>query len=112
MPPEMSKEYGERLGGKHGRYSARRACFEKRQTTTERANRPPPGQPATPEPFRWDEERRFLLRCELDAAHFHLYGIPCDDVDYIMDTFPIVKRKDEAAHSEYRTKRVILSSLD
>ena len=29
-----------------------------------------------------------------------------------MDTFPIVKRKDEAAHSEYRTKRVILSSLD
>jgi len=24
-------------------------------------------------PFRWDQERRFLLRCELDAAHFHLY---------------------------------------
>ena len=24
-------------------------------------------------PFRWDEERRFLLRCELDAAYFHLY---------------------------------------
>jgi hypothetical protein len=24
-------------------------------------------------PFRWDEERRFLLRCELDAAFFHLY---------------------------------------
>ena len=29
-----------------------------------------------------------------------------------MDTFPIVKRKDEAAHGEYRTKRVILSSPD
>jgi hypothetical protein len=26
-------------------------------------------------PFRWDESRRFLLRCELDAAFFHLYGI-------------------------------------
>ena len=39
--------------------------------------------------------RRFLLRCELDAAYFHLYGIARDDVDYIMDTFPIVKRKDE-----------------
>ena len=25
-----------------------------------------------------------------------------------METFPIVKRKDEAAHGEYRTKRVIL----
>ena len=28
-------------------------------------------------PFRWDEERRFLLRCELDAAFFHLY-LPAD----------------------------------
>ena len=34
-------------------------------------------------PFRWDESRRFLLRCELDAAFFHLYGIARDDVDYI-----------------------------
>lgn len=63
-------------------------------------------------PFRWDEERRVLLRCELDAAYFHLYGIARDDVDYIMDTFPIVKRKDEAAHSEYRTKRLILEIYD
>ncbi|HEY4037165.1 MAG TPA: hypothetical protein VGL94_24680 [Ktedonobacteraceae bacterium] len=59
-------------------------------------------------PFRWDEERRFLLRCELDAAYFHLYGIACDDVGYIMETFPIVKRRDEKLHGEYRTKRVIL----
>src|SRR5690606_26462375 len=51
-------------------------------------------------PFRWDEERRFLLRCELDAAYFHLYGIERDDVDYIMDTFPIVQRKDEEAYGE------------
>ncbi|MEI2616885.1 MAG: hypothetical protein V9F06_04455 [Thermomicrobiales bacterium] len=29
-----------------------------------------------------------------------------------MDTFPIVKRKDEAAHGEYRTKRVILEIYD
>jgi len=65
-------------------------------------------------PFRWDEERRFLLRCELDAAYFHLYlGLPSEwsndspqlremfatpreAVDYIMETFPIVKRKDIA----------------
>jgi hypothetical protein len=63
-------------------------------------------------PFRWDPERRFLLRCELDAAFFHLYGIGRDDADYIMETFPIVKRKDEAAHGEYRTKRVILKIYD
>jgi len=45
--------------------------------------------------FRRDDERRFLLRCELDAAYFHLYGIARDDVDYSMGTFPIVKCRDE-----------------
>lgn len=29
-----------------------------------------------------------------------------------MDTFPIVKRKDEEKHCEYRTKRVILEIYD
>ena len=63
-------------------------------------------------PFRWDEARRLLLRCELDAAFFHLYGVSRDDTAYIMDTFPIVRRKDEKAHGEYRTKRVILETYD
>ena len=27
-------------------------------------------------PFDWDEERRFALRCEIDAAFFHLYLPP------------------------------------
>lgn len=63
-------------------------------------------------PFWWDEERRFLLRCELDAAYFHLYGIERDDVNYIMETFPIFKRKDERDHGEYRTKRLILEIYD
>jgi hypothetical protein len=63
-------------------------------------------------PFRWDEERRFLLRCELDAAYFHLYSIARDDVEYILETFPIVKRKDIARFGEYRTKRVILEIYD
>lgn len=66
----------------------------------------------TGEPFLWDEARRFLLRTELDAAYFHLYGIARDDVAYILDTFPIVKRKDEKEHGEYRTKRVILEIYD
>jgi len=37
---------------------------------------------------------------------------PRDAVDYIMETFPIVKRKDEEKHGEYRTKRVILEICD
>jgi hypothetical protein len=63
-------------------------------------------------PFRWDEERRFLLRCELDAAYFHLYGIARDDVDYIMDTFRVWREKEEKQCGEYRTKRVILEIYD
>ena len=63
-------------------------------------------------PFKWDEDRRFLLRCELDAAYFHLYEIIREDVDYIMDTFPILKRRDEEKYGEYKTKRVILEIYD
>jgi hypothetical protein len=63
-------------------------------------------------PFQWDLERRFILRCELDAAYFHLYRIERDNVDHIMETFPVVKREDEKQHGEYRTKRVILEMYD
>lgn len=63
-------------------------------------------------PFIWDEDRRFHIRCELDAAFFHLYGIARDDVDYIMETFPIVKRKDEATYGSFRTKETIMAIYD
>lgn len=97
-------------------------------------------------PFCWDEDRRTLIRCELDAAFLHIYlpstpdgqwkqaskdeGAQFDEstadllqlkkhfptprhaVDYIMDTFPIVRRNDENRFSEYRTKRVILEIYD
>jgi hypothetical protein len=39
------------------------------------------------------------LRCELDAASFHLYGIEPDDVDFIMETFPIGKSKNEGTQA-------------
>ncbi|RNL87537.1 Eco57I restriction-modification methylase domain-containing protein [Halostreptopolyspora alba] len=63
-------------------------------------------------PFRWNEERRAIMRAELDALFFHLYGIEREDVDYIMETFPIVKRKDEDRHGTYRTKDLILENYD
>ena len=63
-------------------------------------------------PFTWDDERRFWMRAELDALYFILYGIEREDVEYIMETFPIVKRKDVAAHGSYRTKEAILSVFD
>ena len=63
-------------------------------------------------PFLWDESRRFMLRAELDAAFFYLYGIKREDVDYIMDTFLIVRKKDIKAHGSYRTKEIILEIYD
>jgi len=82
-------------------------------------------------PFKWDAERRFLLRCELDAAFFHLYlgtedewrrqpdnltqvfPTPRHAIEHIMDTFPLVRRKDEEKFGgDYRTKRVILEIYD
>ncbi|HEX6970393.1 MAG TPA: DNA methyltransferase, partial [Micromonosporaceae bacterium] len=63
-------------------------------------------------PFQWDEERRAVIRAELDAFFFHLYGISREDVVYIMETFPIVKRKDEAKYGTYRTKELILAEYD
>ena len=63
-------------------------------------------------PFVWDPERRFQLRCEIDAAFFHLYGISRDDTAYILDTFPVLQRSEKREHGEYRTKRVVLETYD
>lgn len=63
-------------------------------------------------PFRWDVERRALIRAELDAAFFHLYGLNRDETEYVLDTFPIVRRNDERKFGEYRTKRLILERYD
>ena len=82
-------------------------------------------------PFVWDAERRFLLRAELDAAFFHLYlgtpdewsrnasdalksalPSPRDAASHIMETFPIVKKKDLESFGTYRTKDTILEIYD
>ena len=60
-------------------------------------------------PFAWDEERRLHLRCQLDALYFHLYGLTHGEAGEILDTFPIVKRQDEARFGSFRTKELILS---
>ncbi len=63
-------------------------------------------------PFRWDEEERRHLRARLDALYFHLYGLSREDAAYVLDTFPIVRRQDEAAFGRYRTKEMILAYMN
>jgi hypothetical protein len=89
--------------------------------------------------YAWDEDRRFEIRCELDAAAFHLYlpsddrgkwiagrsespkelavlesnfATPRDAVAHIMDTFSIVRASDEDKFQCYRTKQRILATFD
>lgn len=63
-------------------------------------------------PYVWDPGRRFQLRCEIDAAFFHLYGIGRNDVSYILDTFPVVAQTEQREYGEHRTKRVVLETYD
>ena len=64
------------------------------------------------DPFIWDEERRFTLQRELDAIYARLYGINKDDLVYILDTFPIVRKNDETKYGYFRTKEDVLMWYD
>jgi hypothetical protein len=63
-------------------------------------------------PYVWSEDRRFDVRCELDAALFRLYGVERDDIEHIMDSFWVVKADDEKRYGEYRTKLRILADFE
>jgi len=63
-------------------------------------------------PYVWDYDRRFQLQTKLDAIISHLYNLKYDELAYILDTFPIARRKDEEQFNEYHTKRVILEKFD
>ena len=63
-------------------------------------------------PFKWDPEERRHLRARLDALYFHLYGISNDDAEYILSTFPIVRREDETEFGRYRTSEMIISYMN
>ena len=63
-------------------------------------------------PFPWDPEARRHLRARLDALYFLLYGLSRDDAAYVLDTFPIVRRHDEAAFGRYRTRDLILAYVN
>ncbi|MCF1502232.1 N-6 DNA methylase [Afifella sp. H1R] len=75
-------------------------------------------------PFAWDEDRRALLRAELDAFYARAYGLTRDELRYILDpadvkgtdypseTFRVLKEKEIRQHGEYRTRRLALASWD
>jgi len=75
-------------------------------------------------PFRFDPERRALLRAELDAYYAHLYGLMRDELRYVLDpadlmgpdypseTFRVLKNNEIRQFGEYRTQRLVLQAWD
>jgi hypothetical protein len=75
-------------------------------------------------PFAWDEDRRALLRADLDAFYARAYGLTRDELRYILDpadvkgpdypseTFRVLKEKEYRLYNEYRTRRLVLAAWD
>lgn len=80
--------------------------------------------PERGQPWRWNPERRSILRAELDAIYARLYGLSRDDLRYILDpkevmgadypseSFRVLKDREIRSHGEYRTRRLVLEAWD
>ena len=64
---------------------------------------------SAPAPGVSDPERRLQLIAEIEAiVALHIFGLTRDELDYVLETFPIVKRRDIQKYGDYRTKLTIL----
>ena len=69
-------------------------------------------------PFPWDDRGRHRLKCELDAIFAHMYGLDRTQLAWILDSatpsvsFPTLKRNEQRAFDEYRTRRYVLHAFD
>lgn len=75
-------------------------------------------------PFKWDEERRAVLKAELDAIYAKLYRLTTEELRYILDpqdvygpdfpgeTFRVLKDKETKLYGEYRTRRLVLEAWE
>ncbi len=71
-----------------------------------------PLQDGRPHPFRWDEERRAVLRAELNAIYSKLYGLTKEELEYILTTFPVLKKNEERQFGEFRTGRLMMEAWE
>ena len=69
-------------------------------------------------PFPWEDRRRHILQCELDAIFAHIYELDRSELEWILDapppssSFPALKRNEVSEFGEYRTQRYVLQAYD
>ena len=59
-----------------------------------------------------DTEDRAQIRSELDAIIAHLFELNKDEFDYILNSFPVLKKKEEKVFGEYQTRRKCLEEFE
>jgi hypothetical protein len=64
------------------------------------------------EPYTWNSNRRFHIRCELDAALAHYYRLTADDLVYICDTFHVLKTREEREFGRFRSRETVLELFE
>lgn len=64
------------------------------------------------QPFVWDEERRAILRAELDAYYAKLYDFSRGEFEYVLGTFAVLQKNEERKYGEFRTRRLVLEAWD
>src|SRR5205823_4162626 len=62
-------------------------------------------------PFAPDEGRRRLIRAELDAACFRVYGLGRGEVEHVMRSFEILERRERSRLGSFQTAERILALL-
>jgi hypothetical protein len=63
-------------------------------------------------PDRRDSGTRAQFRAEIDAYIAHLYGLNRDDFVYILDSFPVLEKKEKKLFGEFMSKRKCLEEYD
>lgn len=64
-------------------------------------------------PGEIDEAKRAVIEGEIDAyVARELFALGREELSYVLDSFPIIEKRDRKSHGEYRTKRIILDVFD
>ncbi len=63
-------------------------------------------------PFIWEDKKRQILMAELDALYFILYDFNKDELEYILESFLVLRKNDIEKYGDYRTKALILEAYD